>query len=185
MKQFIALSLLAFLISGCASMSFVTESGDEIDLQYSGTSAGAKDLVDAIRRREESKAASKTAKAAVKNGLPVDLQSSKKEMKLSSAGLVGYGYGGYGGYGYDQYGYGPYQVSQDVLASEAATFGRYHGRLPSLYEGAPNGFSPGQQVNREPCPKGKRPVTVAERTSCLEEAQRVMLLRIYKRRHNR
>ncbi len=179
MKHFIAICAVALLNVGCATVSYSIESDDdseaEVSVEYSGTSAGAKDLIraasEATRRAKESKAASKTAKEAVKTGLPVNLQSSEKRMHLNSGGLYGYGYG--------QYGQGVYPVSQAVLMSEAATFQGF-GRLPVLSNGRAYSHGYSAPAGRVLCPTNRSPVTVEERISCIEKTHRDMRHRVYK-----
>jgi len=176
MRTFIATFLLAVLMLGCATMSYSVDLDEDckkskgIEVGYSGTSSGAKDLLEAARRDQEARAASKTADSAVERGVPMNLHSSRRVMDMSTGGY--YGYGSY-----------PYPVSDAVYASEMAVYQRY-GRLPGLMEpvfvqNPERGFV---RSGRVPCPTDRRPQSDEERLSCVEKTQRVVLDRVYRSR---
>lgn len=191
MKKLIgSLGLCILLVGGCARMQYTIDeedpgtqatkkSKDRFVVSYTGTSGGARELVDVATRRRQTTDAGDIAKMSVERGLPVSIGTGPGSTSVTA----GYGYGAYGMYGYPYGG-----VYGQVMYAEQASFGYGQGYLPRLGElpvlalPTPTAESmPTHSSTRVSCPKDRSPATDAERISCLEQDRATILQEIRKK----
>lgn len=150
----------------------------KLEVNFSGTSGGARSLLDAETRRMQTVQSGDVAQAAIAKGMPATLGQDAARSDVQ-AGYT-YGYGAYGVHGAN-----PYGVSPAILAAEAASLG-YAGNLPRLGEAIVY-VQPGQpQVvhttgGLTACPSGRPPATDAEVTACTALDLKTVKKTVYRR----
>lgn len=151
----------------------------KLEVNFSGTSGGARSLLDAETRRVQTIQSGDVAQAAIAKGMPATLGQDAARSDVQ-AGYT-YGYGAYG-----MYGAGSYGGSSAVMYTEAASLGHVPGYLPRLGE-APVYVQPSQPHvvqaagGLTACPTGRPPATDAEVTACTAQNLKEVRKKVYGR----
>lgn len=150
-----------------------------LEVNFSGTSGGARSLLDAETRRVQTIQSGDVAQAAIAKGMPATLGQDAARSDVQAG--YAYGYGAYGTYAAN-----PYGVSPSIMAAEAASLG-YGGSLPRLGEPIVHIIQPSQPHvvqttgGLTTCPAGRPPATDAEVTACTAQALKEVRRKVYKR----
>jgi hypothetical protein len=183
------LALCLVLFAGCAQMKTTvveTEPAQagkparttRLEVAFSGTSGGARSLLDAETRRVQTLQSGDVAKAAIAKGMPATLGQDAARSDVQ--GGYTYGYGAYG-----MYGAGSYGGSSAVMYTEAASLGHVPGYLPRLGEAPVYVQSQSHVVQTAggltACPSGRAPATDAEVTACTAQNLKEVRKKVYGR----
>jgi len=149
----------------------------KLEVNFSGTSGGARNLLDAETRRVQTLQSGDVAQAAIAKGMPATLGQDAVRSDVQ-AGYT-YGYGAYGTYGAN-----PYGVSPAILAAEAASLGYVPGQLPRLGEVPVSLLSQPQAAQvagggLTACPSGRPPGTDGEVAACAAQNLKEVRKKVY------
>ena len=185
------LALFLVLCAGCAQLkTTITETEPakagkparttKLEVHFSGTSGGARDLLDAETRRVQTLQSGDVAQPAIAKGMPATLGQDAARSDVQ-AGYT-YGYGAYGTYGAN-----PYGVSPALMAAEAASLGYMPGQLPRLGE-VPVSLPTQPQAaqasggGKVTCPRDRVARTTEERLACNENDIDVVTKKVFKKK---
>ena len=183
----LAIALLMGVEMGCANVKYTLRDpgkndGDSVEVRYSGTAGGARELVDAATRRRDSVTAGEIATRAVEKGMSTAVKTTPETTGTTASPYFPYGYG------FGQGGYGGYIMSPQTMMSERVSLGYGPGVLPTLGEQPvflPQPVSQPQVVQPTSvveCPKNRDPISVEERLRCNEENVKGLWKRVLKKK---
>lgn len=144
---------------------------------------GAALVLSAVERYEGVLAGGSIADKAVERGLPVSLSTAGAQVSVGGLYTVGYG------------AFANTEAYAPLVAAQASTFGyspyrrapppQQRGPAPPQHVAPPQGAAPQPQGlpvlsgNREACPSSQAPVTDGQRITCLEEARRRLVRKVF------
>jgi hypothetical protein len=197
----VALFALAMTsMTGCANVKYTLrdpgKNGDDIEVRYSGTAGGARELVNAATHRRDSVIAGDVAVKAVDKGMATSTQSTPVTTGTTASPYYPYGmYGAGYGYGFGPGAYGGQVMSPQTALSERVGLGYGGpGMLPPLSEPVyyapppPREVAPPQPGGSLPaigtttCPTDRVPLSIEERTACLEQDMKKAVRKIDKKK---